>query len=364
MRLGGKQALLVMTLCALVPQAGAQTCAPDDVDCLLAQGRQLLAQRSYEAAYLVFERAAFVAPDNASVQLGLGLVLQRLGVRDPEMPAATAAQPVQRLETGLGYSNNRNRLPSLSHLRLSLPDLGQADFPLADPLRPDAGPIAWLNYTRLSADGTRWQLGMNRAADQHLGTAWLRVEGELAGVAGGFWRVEHVRRLENGWQSNVAGRYRQYTQGGAVLDWEAGLRREYSGRPYDFLDFRAGWQQPTPVGILGLALQRQQPLGSKPPGEGQWRLSASLSHLWQAGGNQFAVLGMLSHAIDDATYHPYLAQGKPRWQNAAILTLGFERPLGGGLGLWGRLYAEKLRSNVPLFVYHRVESLLGLAYEW
>ena len=110
-----------------------------------------------EDAYLFYEQAAFIAPEHPEVRRGLGKALLRLGATQAagDLLAATEGDEArsQRWEFALGHSSNRNQMPSLSQLKLTLPGFPTETMRLDQPLRPDAGPVYWLGYTRRQADG-------------------------------------------------------------------------------------------------------------------------------------------------------------------------------------------------------------------
>lgn len=360
--------LVLLVLSAPAHAQHEWPCAWGDLPCLLGEGERRLQQQQPEEAYLFFEQAAFIEPENPAVRQGMGRALIRLGAPQAAsdlLPTAdTRKLTLQRLEMALGYSDNRNQLPDLSQIHLTLPGQATANADLNQPLKPDAGPVYWLNYSLRQADGTHFQLGSNAATNQQYGLLWGRLETPLDDAAHWQLRGEYFKRLDDGWQTLLGLRYRYSPGWGIQGDAELTFREESVVSNYRFAEPRLGAYRDTPVGGLGVSVQRSIPLGQRPPGGAQWRTSL----LWGTQGNldktRWTTAAMLRYNQDDDTYHPYLANGQARWQQIGLLTLGLEHPLGQGWSLWWRYAWERQRSNIELFTTHRNESLLGLAYGW
>lgn len=360
---------LSATLQAGEPAPSQWPCAWGDLPCLLREGGTRLEQRQLEDAYLFFEQAAFIAPDDPAVRRALGETLLRLGATRaaadllPDAGKDSGAQS-QRLEMALGYSSNRNQLPELSQLRLTLPGLGSSSVPLETPLKPDAGPVYWLNYALRRSNGLALQIGANASLDQRLGNRWARLELPLDARQQWQLRGEYTGRLEDGWQALLALRRRSELAFGVIADAELALRQESVVGQYRFAETRLGLYREVGFGGFGINLQRATALDQGPPGGDQWRATLLWGGQWRLGKLQYSLAAMQRYSRDDETYHPLLAAARPRWQSASLLSLGLEYPLGQGLALWGRLALERQRSNVEFFTTRRSEGLLGLAYGW
>lgn len=342
-------------------------CAWGDLACLLREGAARMPGQP-EDAYLFYEQAAFIAPEHPEVRRGLGEALLRLGATQAagDLLAATEGDEArsQRWEFALGHSSNRNQMPSLSQLKLTLPGFPTETMRLDQPLRPDAGPVYWLGYTRRQADGLAVQLGANASFDQRLGLAWARLEKSLDAERRWLLRGDYVRRLDDGWQGGAALRYRRPLAAGLLGDAEIGWREESVQGSFRFIEGRLGVYRETPWGGLGLGLQRSIAWGEQPPGGDQWRLNLlwGMQGTWQS--LQWSLAAMLRYSRDDQSYHPWLAEGQPRRQRGALLSAQVDYPLGGGVALWGRASFDRQYSNVEFFTTRRDEYLLGLAYAW
>ena len=358
-----RAAAIVVLALGLAGSAHALSPPADDPRALLAAGQALLAARDPQAAFFVLERAAFLAPDDPAIRAALAQALRQLGAADTarhllgeETPAASA---FRRVEAAFGYSTNRSQEPALDRLSLTLPGLPPADYALATPYRPRPGPLLWLGVALRRDNGDTLQARLTAAPDDSLGQFWLLGQKSLF-RPGWFLRAEYQQRLDAGRQGALLLR-REWSAGdGWRGDAEIGLRTE-SGLRY--LEGRAGLGHASPWGEWRAGLQVSDPREPAAGGR-QTRVQFGWGRAIPAGPGQLS-LGLAWRASRDARpYHPWIAAGARRWQQAWLAQTVWEMPLDGRRALFVQFTGENNRSNISLFRYRRAELWLGIMQAW
>jgi len=404
---------LILLVCLTLPVAVQADTLPDQqIERLIAQGHQALADSQPGNAAALFERVLMEQPERLGIWVDYAIALEQSGDAasaraikhrlSAANPPATLIPWLNQIGSGTtpavsekghlwqmggewdyraGYDNNLNHAPNTDQITLTLPG-GNLTLPLTAQSKANGGAAQLVNMTlraaRQGQDSANWLIQANLAARQIPGWSGQNYQ-QLA------FSAAHQPDA-SGALTSLA--YRQTRYGGQDIQtaWRAsrlhGFDLHYSCALFGGLEWEADRYPVARVldsQYLGFALntecggmrdwQWQARAGREfaehaRPGGDQWLLEIRAHWHGNTGRDGWALDGGYRYQRDLQGYSALLEHRARRIQQRLDLRAEYAYPLSAG---WQALFSAELYrqpASLPLFQQHGAAAWLGVRSRW